>query len=154
LFLRLGRRKKVVVVDTVCVVVVVAYTPWSPRLPSDLEDSESLVIGKAKEEFELSPYAGGALSPWNLSGPSNVIRDSRALRLVNPDSPVFWPAFMSDRDRFDGLGESDSGISGALWRRGSVNVDFFFGAVSKLSVGAVVMIDGAAPLISIYGERA
>lgn len=54
-FLRLGRRKKVVVVDTVWVVVVVAYTPWSPTLPSDRDDSESLDTGKASEELESSP---------------------------------------------------------------------------------------------------
>ena len=78
-FLRRGKRKKVVVVDTVCVVVVVAYTPWSPRLPSDLEDSESLETGKANDEFELSPYAGGDIKPCSLSGWSNVTRDSLPL---------------------------------------------------------------------------
>ena len=52
-FLRLGRRKNVVVVETVWVVVV-AYT-WSPKLPSDLEDSESLEIGNAREEVDSSP---------------------------------------------------------------------------------------------------
>ena len=46
-FFRLGSRKNVVVVETVCVVVVVvAYTPWS-ALPSEREDSDSLLIGRA-----------------------------------------------------------------------------------------------------------
>ena len=30
-------------------------------LPSDLDDSDNLDIGKAKEEFVSSPYAGGAV---------------------------------------------------------------------------------------------
>lgn len=77
------------VVETVCVVVVVAYTPWSPRLPSDLEDSDSLETGKAKEVFESSSYAGGAAKPLNLSGPSKVRRDSLALGFAGVDPPVF-----------------------------------------------------------------
>ena len=56
---------------------------------------------------------------------------------------------MSDRACFDGLGDSDLGISGVLWRRGSVKVDFFLDSGSRLSVGAVVMMDGAIPFISI-----
>ena len=46
-FLRLGRRKKVVVVETVWVVVVVANKPVSPELPSDREDSDRRFIGRA-----------------------------------------------------------------------------------------------------------
>lgn len=60
--LRRGRRKKVVVVWTVCVVVVVLpYTRWSPELPSDLEDSDKrLLNGSARPlPSDSSPYAGG-----------------------------------------------------------------------------------------------
>jgi hypothetical protein len=78
-FFRLDNRKNVVVVETVCVVVVVAYRPWSPKLPSDRDDSDSRDTGKAKEELASSPYAGGATVLRNFSGSSNVIRDTRAL---------------------------------------------------------------------------
>jgi hypothetical protein len=55
-FFRLGSRKNVVVVDMVCVVVVVwAYTECSPALASDLEDSDSLEIGMARDEVDTSP---------------------------------------------------------------------------------------------------
>lgn len=54
-FFRLGSRKKVVVVDIVCVVVVWAYTEWSPALASDLDDSESLEMGMARDEVDSSP---------------------------------------------------------------------------------------------------
>lgn len=103
--MRLGRRKNVVVVETVCVVVVVAYTPWSARLPSDLEDSESLEIGKAKDVFESSPYAGGAARPLNLSGSSKVMRESLALGIADAEAPVFRPELdaLSDNDCFEGL---------------------------------------------------
>jgi hypothetical protein len=57
-FFRRGSRKNVVVVWIVCVVVVVAYTPCSPD-PSDLEDSDSLLTGRASVEPTSSPYAGG-----------------------------------------------------------------------------------------------
>ena len=80
------------------------------------------------------------------------MRDSLALGFAEVGPPATWPEFTSDSDWFDGLGESDLGISGALWRRGSVNVAFFSGATSKLSVGAVVMMDGAVPYISIEGS--
>ena len=40
-------------------VVVVAYTPWSPELPSDLDDSDKRLIGRANVELASSPYAGG-----------------------------------------------------------------------------------------------
>ena len=77
-FLRLGRRKNVVVVvEKVCVVVVVVpYTPFSAPLASDLEDSESLETGKANEEFDSSPYAGGATKARSLPGSSKVTRDA------------------------------------------------------------------------------
>lgn len=52
---RFGRRKKVVVVETVCVVVVVAYAIVSPLLPSEREDSESREMGRAREELLSSP---------------------------------------------------------------------------------------------------
>jgi hypothetical protein len=78
-FFRLGKRKNVVVVETVCVVVVVAYTPWSPRLPSDRDDSDSRDTGNAKVDPVSSPYAGGATVLRNFSGSSNVMRDTRAL---------------------------------------------------------------------------
>ncbi len=59
-FFRRGSRKNVVVVWMVCVVVVVvAYTPWSPELPSDLEDSDRRFTGSANVEVASSPYAGG-----------------------------------------------------------------------------------------------
>lgn len=59
-FFRRGSRKNVVVVWMVCVVVVVvAYTPWSPELPSDLEDSDRRFTGRANVEVASSPYAGG-----------------------------------------------------------------------------------------------
>ncbi len=55
-FLRRGKRKMVVVVvDTVCVVVVVLNAIRSPKLPSDLDDSESLVSGMASDELDSSP---------------------------------------------------------------------------------------------------
>ena len=76
-FLRRGRRKKVVVVETVWVVVVEAYRACSPRLPSDRDDSESLEIGKASDEFDSSPYGGGPWSPLAFSGSCMVTRDSR-----------------------------------------------------------------------------
>lgn len=76
-FFRRGRRKKVVVVETVWVVVVVAKTPLSPELRSDLEDSESLETGNANAEFDSSPYGGGFIAFLNLSGSSNVTRDAR-----------------------------------------------------------------------------
>lgn len=69
--------------------MVVAYTPWSPRLPSDLDDSESLGTGIAKAELESSPYGGGAISPRDFSGSSNVMRDSLALGLAEVGPPVF-----------------------------------------------------------------
>lgn len=59
-FLRLGNLKKVVVVEIVWVVVVAAYTWGSLLLPSDLDDSDSLSTGNARDEFDSSPYAGGA----------------------------------------------------------------------------------------------
>ena len=71
-FLRRGRRKKVVVVETVCVVVVVAYSPCSP-LASDLDDSDSLETGRAKEELDSSPYGGGACPVRDLFGSSMVM---------------------------------------------------------------------------------
>lgn len=58
-FLR-ARRKKVVVVETVCVVVVSAYIPWSPELASDREDSEIRDGGNGRDVLDASPYAGGA----------------------------------------------------------------------------------------------
>ena len=39
----------------VCVVVVWAYTECSPALASDLEDSDSLEIGMARDEVDSSP---------------------------------------------------------------------------------------------------
>lgn len=82
-FLSLGRRKNVVVVETVWVVVVVAYSPCSPESPSEREDSDSRETGKASVEFVSSPYAGGGAEPLCLSGSSNVIRDARALGLFD-----------------------------------------------------------------------
>lgn len=115
-FLRRGRRKKVVVVETVCVVVVVAYTPWSPRLPSDLEDSDSLETGRAKEVFESSPYTGGAAKPLSLSGSSKVMRDPLALGFADVCPPVFWAEFdaPSDNDCCEGLDRGDLWGSGFL----------------------------------------
>jgi len=115
-FLRRGRRKKVVVVETVCVVVVVAYKPWSPRLASDLEDSDSLESGRANEVLESSPYAGGAAKPLSLSGSSKVMRDSLALGFADVGPPVFWPESdaLSDNDCCDGLDRRDLWGSGFL----------------------------------------
>ena len=134
-----------VVVDTVCVVVVVAYTPWSPRLPSDLEDSESLETGKAREELRSSPYAGGALTPLCLSDSSNVMRDSLALGLadVGPLALCAEVGVLADKDCLLGCEVRALIVSGALARRGRVKLVFFLLTPSKLSVGAVVIIDGA-----------
>lgn len=55
LFFRLLSLKNVVVVEMVCVVVVLAYTWWSPELSSDREDSDSLDTGIAREEDVSSP---------------------------------------------------------------------------------------------------
>lgn len=52
--------KKVVVVLTVWVVVVVLPYTLSPELASDLDDSERRLIGRASVEEWSSPYAGGA----------------------------------------------------------------------------------------------
>ena len=80
------------------------------------------------------------------------MRDSLALGFAEVGPPEIWPEFTSDSDWLDGLGEGNLSISGALWRRGRLNVDFFFGATSRLSVGAVVMMDGAVPFISTEGS--
>ena len=42
-------------VDTVCVVVVVAKTACSPELASDREESETLETGRANAELASSP---------------------------------------------------------------------------------------------------
>jgi len=68
-FFRLASLKNVVVVDTTCVVVVVAYTPWSPELPSDLDESDIRATGRASEELDSSPYGGGALCDRGASAP-------------------------------------------------------------------------------------
>ena len=44
-------------------------------LPSDRDESESLETGKANEEFNSSPYGGGAVGPLAFSASSKVIRD-------------------------------------------------------------------------------
>ena len=134
-----------VVVETVWVVVVVVYTPWSPTLPSDLDDSDNLEgkTGNANVEFVSSPYAGGPLVSRDRSCCSKVIRDARASSFPWLRSLLDF-LFESDTR---GLVESDPGGSGVLRRRGKVNVDFFFWVLSKGSttgaVGAVVMIAGA-----------
>ena len=53
-FFRRFSLKKVVVVEMVCVVVVLAYT-FSPELASDLDESDNLSIGMASCEPSLSP---------------------------------------------------------------------------------------------------
>lgn len=50
----------------------------SPELPSDLDDSDNLDTGSAREKLDSSPYAGGApgvVVPLFLSGSSNVTLD-------------------------------------------------------------------------------
>ena len=82
-FLRLLSLKKVVVVEMVCVVVVLAKTWWSPELSSDREDSESLVTGMASDDVDSSPYAGGAIARRPVLG-----RGSRSKDVVFLGSPV------------------------------------------------------------------
>ena len=71
------------------------------------------------------------------------MRDCPPLWLADVRPPLSWPEVASDSDCFDGLCESDFGNSGGLRWRGNVRAPFFFGTASKLSVGAVVMMDGA-----------
>ena len=112
-FLR-GKRKNVVVVETVCVVVVVAKTPWSPELPSDLEDSDIRDSGNARAEFVSSPYAGGAggtdCDARGLFDPSRVAREVRVAM-----SSSAAPSCMEALDFF---------FPTTLFLRGRRNTDF------------------------------
>lgn len=132
-----------VVVWIVCVVVVVdAYTPWSPELPSDLEDSDNLFTGSAKVDEASSPYAGGKFPcVTGLSGSSKV-----TLALL-PDGAVsdmvFLLSFLSFLVSFAG---ASRGISVENFPRpGNLTLDFFFVGWALLIsiVGAVVIISGA-----------
>lgn len=133
---------------TVCVVVVVvAYTPWSPELPSDLEDSDNRFTGRAKVELASSPYAGGEGAPCvaGRSGSSNV---TRHFVPEGADSViVFLRSFLSVLVTLREEGFSWSWLSSVevFDRPGIFIRDFFFVGFSALIsiVGAVVIISGA-----------
>ena len=127
-FLRLGSLKNVVVVETVWVVVVVdANTPFSPKLPSDLEDSDTRDTGKARAEEDSSPYGGGATPPF-LRDSSNVARAASKL------FPPLLDSLFGPLDRKGILLNVCGGDSNCL--------PFLF--PTRLSiVGAVVIMEGA-----------
>ncbi len=133
--------KKVVVVWTVCVVVVVLPYTRSPELASDLEDSESLVTGRARLDVWSSPYAGGALDELGrFNGSSGMLwllpaaaSGSMVLLLsFLPSSGMgSWPSW--------GIGSCSSGRPNreSLNREGRLR-----GALSNSAVGAVLMMLG------------
>ncbi len=137
LFLRRGSRKKVVVVCTVCVVVVVLPYTLSPELASDLEDSDNLFGGSANAEAWSSPYGGGARAceeDVGRLGSSNDTLCSGPRRIGScPADPPFAPSTPS------ALGSSPDRRNRAVK---FIREDFFFGPI-ELKVGAVVMISGA-----------
>jgi hypothetical protein len=121
-------------------VVVVAYTPCSPELPSDLEDSERRLTGIAKVEVASSPYAGGEL----VDGRSG---SSKVTLLLLPDGAVsvmvFLRSFFSFCVTFN---VSSLGASIDIFvRPGNRTLDFFFAGFGMFisMVGAVVIISGA-----------
>lgn len=135
------------------VVVVVAYTPWSPELPSDLEDSDRRLIGRAKVELASSPYAGGKLP---LPLPAVCVEgrggSSKVTLLLLPEGAlsdiVFLLSFFSFFETFKGSSAVES--KELFVRPDNRILDFFFGCfVTFMSiVGAVVMISGAEGSLS------
>jgi hypothetical protein len=131
---------------TVCVVVVVvAYTPCSPELPSDLEDSDSRFTGKARVELASSPYAGGECPTcvWGRSGSSNVTLPLLPEGAVS--DIVFLLSFFSFLVTLNGIGASSvGGVSEEVFARLVIFIlDFLTGLAALISiVGAVVMISG------------
>ena len=120
--------------------VVVAYTPCSPELPSDLEDSERRLTGIAKVEVASSPYAGGEL----VDGRSG---SSKVTLLLLPDGAVsdmvFLRSFFSFCVTFNV--SSWGGSIDIFVRPGNRTLDFFFAGFGMFisMVGAVVIISGA-----------
>lgn len=94
-------------------------------------------MGKAREELESSPYAGGEVNPLN-AGSSKVMRESLALEFA----PLIEA--IPEREVFERLEETVPVNSDGLWRRGSVNSEFLVRIASRLSRGAVVTMEGAA----------
>lgn len=132
--------------------VVLAYTPWSPELPSDLEDSDSLLTGKARVECASSPYAGGEC-PTCVCGRSG---SSKVTLPFVPDGAVSVIVFLlSFFVILIDLGTSRGVSIGAeedLARLVIAILDFFLiGLLELMSiVGAVVIISGAAFSVSMF----
>jgi hypothetical protein len=134
-FLR-GSRKKVVVVWTVWVVVVVLPYTLSPELASDLDDSDSLLGGSANAEEWSSPYGGGACacedngrfvsSNDTLCSGTGRVRSCWASPPLLSSTPFVLDSSADGRNR-----------AAKFIREG------FFRGASELKVGAVVMISGA-----------